>query len=87
MTKKMAFNLPTGLAIMLSVVVGITLQSLMSLNAQPFYGSIVGTVTDASGAVVTGATVTITNLGTGETRAAKSNTAGDYEFVNLVPAL
>src|SRR5579872_5281747 len=53
--------------------------------SQTFYGSIVGTVTDATGAVVPGAKVTITNLGTTETRAMETNQEGFYQFVNLVP--
>ena len=56
------------------------------LAAQSFYGTIVGTVTDASGAVVPGARVTVTNLGTNEKRSAETDTAGNYRFVNLVPA-
>src|SRR6516164_10012898 len=56
------------------------------VNAQTFYGSVVGSVTDNSGAVVAGATVTITNLGTSESRTADTNAAGEYSFVNLVPA-
>lgn len=56
------------------------------LASQSFYGSIVGTVTDNSGAVVPGATVTVTNLGTNEKRTAQSGAAGEYNFVNLVPA-
>jgi hypothetical protein len=46
----------------------------------------VGTVTDATGAIVAGAKVTITNLGTNEIRTATVSTAGEYSFVNLVPA-
>ena len=45
---------------------------------------IVGTVTDATGAVVSNATVTIVNLGTNETRTATSNASGDYQ-VTLLP--
>src|ERR1700679_2856362 len=56
------------------------------LQAQTFYGSIVGTVTDTTGAIVQGATVTITNLGTNESQTAKTNNSGEYSFVNLVPA-
>ena len=55
------------------------------LPAQTFYGSIVGTVTDATGAVVPGGTVSLTNLGTAERKTAVTDSAGNYQFVNLVP--
>lgn len=55
------------------------------IQAQTFYGSIVGTVTDSSGATVPGAAVTAVNSGTGERRTSQSNAEGKYEFVNLVP--
>jgi hypothetical protein len=55
------------------------------LFGQTFFGSIVGTITDASGASVPGATVTLTNIGTSNRRTAQSNADGNYEFVNLVP--
>lgn len=71
----------------ISLIALVTFALLGSqLRAQTFYGSIVGTVTDNSGAVVPNATVTITNLGTNEKRTEKSNAAGEYSFVNLVPA-
>jgi len=73
-----------GLFLLSAIMVAL---SPWPLHAQTFYGSIVGTVTDNTGAVVPGATITITNLGTGESRADKTNFSGDYEFVNLVPAL
>ncbi len=57
------------------------------LPAQTFYGSIVGTVTDASGAVVPGVTVTATDLATNEARTNKTDASGNYRFVNLVPAV
>src|SRR5688572_30666540 len=44
---------------------------------------ILGTVTDESGSVIPGATVTVTNIGTAEKRSAISNDRGDYD----VPAL
>lgn len=44
---------------------------------------ILGTVTDASGAVVPGATVTLTNLGTNQTRTAQTSSSGDYLFTLL----
>jgi hypothetical protein len=57
------------------------------LHAQTFYGSLVGTVTDATGAVVPGAAVTLTDVSTNEKHSAKSDAKGDYEFVDLVPAI
>src|SRR5581483_11223263 len=48
-------------------------------------GSIVGTVTDASGAVVSGAKVSIINRNTGQTITTTSNTAGAYNSGALVP--
>jgi Carboxypeptidase regulatory-like domain/TonB dependent receptor len=44
---------------------------------------ILGTVTDATGAVVPNASVTLNNLGTDEKRTAQSNNAGDYSFTLL----
>jgi uncharacterized membrane protein len=52
---------------------------------QTFYGSIVGSVRDASSAAVPQAKVTLTNLGTAEHRTAETDSNGGYEFVNLVP--
>ena len=55
------------------------------LLAQAFYGAIVGTVSDQSGAAVRGANVTLTNTGTGERHQTQSGEGGDYQFLNLVP--
>ena len=55
------------------------------LSAQTYQGTIIGTVTDQSGAVVPGATITITNLGTHQARTLKSNDAGEYSAPNLEP--
>ncbi len=52
---------------------------------QTSYGSVVGTVNDASGGVVPAAAVTLTNLGTAERRSIDTDNNGNYEFVNLVP--
>ena len=54
-------------------------------SAQSSYGSIVGTVTDPSGAAVGGATVELTNAGTSERRTATSESSGNFNFVNLIP--
>ncbi|MGA8103200.1 MAG: carboxypeptidase-like regulatory domain-containing protein, partial [Candidatus Acidiferrales bacterium] len=53
--------------------------------AQSTFGSISGTVSDATGASMAGASVTLTNLGTGSTQTLSTNPDGLYSFVNLNP--
>lgn len=53
--------------------------------AQTVQGVISGTITDPSGAVVAGATITITNTGTGISQSMKSGTAGEYRFPLVQP--
>ncbi|MGA8237612.1 MAG: carboxypeptidase-like regulatory domain-containing protein, partial [Candidatus Sulfotelmatobacter sp.] len=57
----------------------------LSLYGQSTYGSITGSVADTSGAVVTDANVTLTNLGTQEKRTQSSGADGLFTFVNLFP--
>ena len=52
-------------------------------HAQVRFGSVLGTVTDSSGASLADATVKITNLGTNETRSVKTMGGGTYSFPNL----
>src|SRR5215471_12257819 len=54
------------------------------LFAQTDSGRVRGTVTDPQSAVVSGATVTLTNLETGRTQTITSNAAGAYNF-DVVP--
>src|SRR5215831_5171989 len=56
-------------------------------NAQAVYGSISGTVTDPSGAVVSGATVTITSLDRGTSDAVTTNDSGLYVKERLLPGI
>ena len=51
--------------------------------AQTFRGTILGTVTDSSGAAVVGATVTIKNVDTGLIRTTTSNAAGEFNVPEL----
>ncbi len=60
-------------------------SSYTSAYGQVLYGSLVGTVTDPSGAVVPGAAVTVTDVGQGQTRQEKSDSSGRYNLVNLLP--
>jgi outer membrane receptor protein involved in Fe transport len=51
--------------------------------AQSSRGTVVGTVRDASGAVLPGVSVTVTNTGTNISRSAVTNESGDYVFAEL----
>ena len=53
-------------------------------SAQSTFGEIRGTVTDATGGVIAGASVTATNKGTGEVRTAITDEVGNYSLVNLL---
>jgi len=57
----------------------------LSLQAQSTYGTVDGTVTDPSGAVVADAQVTLTNVGTQEKHTQATGSEGLYKFVNVVP--
>ena len=67
----------TGLAAVLA------LATLM--HAQTNRGAITGTVTDPSGAVVTGAKVVVTNVGTNEAHRLSTSSAGDFTVLDLEP--
>ena len=54
-------------------------------HAQAVYGSIFGTVTDKTGAVVAGATVTVTDESKGTVETETTNGSGDYTVSHLVP--
>src|SRR4051812_35851462 len=69
------------LVILAGGLVSLTVPAL----TQSFYGSVLGTVTDSSGASLVGAKVSITNNATGERRAVETGSDGGYRFVNLIP--
>lgn len=56
-----------------------------ALRAQGLYGSLLGTVTDPSGAVVANSIVIATAVDTGLTRQDATDTSGRYTLVNLNP--
>jgi len=64
-------------------VLAICLCVSIPLSAQKVTGTIRGTVTDPSGAVVSGADVTVTDPANGDTRSVKSNGQGEYVFADL----
>ena len=53
------------------------------LAAQAVTGTILGTITDSSGAVMPGTTVTLRNTGTGLTRTVTTDAAGEYTVPSL----
>src|SRR2546423_6015793 len=69
--------------LLLSLTLGVAARPVA---AQVLYGSVIGTVSDPSGAVVPGATVTLTSKLTGLDRTDKSDECGRYSFVNVLPA-
>ena len=68
-----------GPAVLLTLLILFTAVAFGQLTT----ADILGTVTDATGAVVPNATVTLTNLGTNETRTSPTNGSGDYSFTLL----
>ncbi len=65
----------------------LVLGASVGLRAQSGTSSVQGTVTDKSGAVVSGADVVLTNNATGVRMASKSDYAGSYSFPTINPGL
>ena len=62
-----------------------TLLLSPSLPAQTTFGSVTGTVTDATGAAVSGAQVVLTSLATGTAQTVTTGADGLYNLVNVLP--
>src|ERR1700687_4620529 len=67
------------------LVVAVAVLSAPALGQGETTSAIVGQVNDATGAVVPGATVTITNHDTGMKRSVRSDDAGRFSFPQLKP--
>jgi len=67
--------------------VAILLAFASSAWAQKTSGTIAGTVTDDSGALVAGASVTVTSVQTEATRTSQTNSAGLFSFPELNPGV
>src|SRR5579863_4245971 len=68
----------------LSTILGVLLFSL-ALLAQSTFGRILGTVTDQTGAVLPGATVSVIDTQRGVARTLTTDAAGEYNAPNLIP--
>ncbi|MBI1956165.1 MAG: TonB-dependent receptor [Acidobacteria bacterium] len=67
----------------LAVILSIVLVSAGMMYAQVTTGTIMGTISDSTGAVIPGATVTIRNTETGISRTATTDAAGRYRVPQL----
>lgn len=70
-----------ALALFAVCVLGIT----QTVSAQAVYGSIFGTVTDSSGAVVPNAAVTVVDVAKGTSVTVQSDANGEYRAQHLIP--
>ena len=84
-------NLKSTRRVFVNGLSGVCLAALLlvttvrPVSAQVLYGSVVGTVSDPSGAVIPGATVTLTSKQIGVSRTDKTDDGGRYSFVNVLP--
>ncbi len=69
-------------ALLIGVLIAV---SNFAAYAQQTTGEVTGTVTDTSGAVIVGATVTASNVATQQIRTTTSNATGNYVIPYLVP--
>ena len=69
--------------LMVVVVLAVAISALPQATIST--GSVQGAVLDASGAVVVGAKVTVTNKATGESRTLTTTGSGSYSFGVLIP--
>ncbi len=65
------------------MMLAFVLLAVATLAAQTFRGTILGTVTDASGALVSGAKVTVRNVNTGLERTTQTSADGSYSVPEL----
>ena len=66
-----------------AVVFGVVCAAQVAVLAQSVRGSLAGNVLDPSGAVISGATIKITNTGTHDSLSTTSSSAGSYRFPEL----
>src|SRR5579884_1759023 len=55
------------------------------VQAQAVYGSIIGTITDPSGAAVPNAKITVTDVRKGTSDTTTTNDTGNYSVTHLIP--
>ncbi|MFN6201849.1 MAG: carboxypeptidase regulatory-like domain-containing protein, partial [Acidobacteriota bacterium] len=70
-----------GRLVIVTIMLALAVPSITS--AQVLYGSLLGRVADAAGAIITGARVTVTNKATGQSREVVTDEAGAFAFRDL----
>ena len=77
----------TVMRIVLSLVVGFAILFLSASRLAAQSSEITGAVTDATGAVIAGAEVSVVHVGTGQTRRVSTNEVGNYSVPFLTPGI
>jgi hypothetical protein len=72
------FAQAAGLSLFALALLAVSGALAPRLHAQATQGAILGSVTDASGASISGAQITVRNEGTNTERTMPTNEAGDY---------
>ena len=72
-------------ALVLALFACASMLLIAPASAQSVYGSIFGTVSDSTGAAVSGATITVKDEAKGTVVAVTSNASGDYSVPHLIP--
>src|SRR5271155_4749933 len=70
---------------LIGLLFGLMLTALPVFGQGVETGSIAGTVKDATGAVISGATVAVKSLATGLERTATTGSIGQYQIQSLIP--
>src|SRR5260370_4497758 len=66
-----------------AITITLALVWVVNASAQTFRGTILGTVTDQTGAAITGAKVTVRNQDTGTVRTTQTTLDGEYRVPEL----
>lgn len=77
------YKFSNGLVILLAALMALLVVS--PAYSQQSSATVNGTVRDESGAVVEGATISLTNLDTAVSRNSVSNSTGNYAFIDVLP--
>ena len=80
-------RLMTQIRFLFTAVCLLALSQSSVAFGQAVYGSIYGTVTDATRAIVPNATVTVTDVAKGTTATTQSNSSGEFRVDHLIPDL